>query len=110
MKKILLSLIALVAIAVSCGSKYPAEMTTLVNNTASKFDSVQTMVDFESVSASYASELQALQEKYADATEEELTAVNTEAQRLSASIEAAMQRAIAADTVVADTIAVVKVK
>lgn len=110
MKKTLLSLIALVAIAVACGSKYPAEMTTLVDQTILKYDSVQTMEQYELVSNNYLTAAQAINSKY-EVTEAD-AAVNAElSAKLTPSIEAALARAeaamaaaMAADTVTATVV------
>lgn len=102
MKKTLLSLIALVAIAVACGSKYPAEMTTLVESTISKFDSVQTIEQYQEVVANYTTASSELSTKYGqDLSEGDVKLTQELTEKLQPVMESAMQRVMAAQAAAA---------
>lgn len=110
MKKTLLSLIALVAIAVACGSKYPAEMTTLVDKTIAQYDSVQTMEQYEQVSSAYLTAAQEIVAKYGENFSEADQKVASDLNaKMTPVIEQALQRAQAAQAaaMVADTTVIV---
>lgn len=111
MKKTLLSLIALVAIAVACGSKYPAEMTTLVDKTIAQYDSVQTMEQYEQVNVAYLTAAQEIVAKYGENfSEADQQVVSDLSAKLTPAIEQALQRAQAAQAaaMAADTTVVVE--